>query len=338
MRTQFQRIFFDITGNCNAKCPWCMSGLYAIINKNFITPETFTKILDVLKANNALAPNGVLALYLWGEPFIHPKLNELCQIINNYPFPYSFSTNASKVPKIDKTFVKNLDHIIFSMPGFSQNAYDREHGFKFDKIKQNVETIVKECRAHGYRKDFIIGYHVYQFNLEELPQCEEWANKLNISFRPGYAIINNWWHVNGWIDNTLKPDVLKKISEDLFCFDIEKKIKDYYCPQYNLLAVDELGNVLNCCQVPKEKAFFRGNLLTDNYQDILSARIKNDVCKKCTESGLAYYLNNSLNTPKFYRRSLSQTIKYWQTRVNRAILDPQRTIKILSEKLHAKTS
>ena len=60
------------------------------------------------------------------------------------------------------------------------------------------------------------------------------------------------------------------------------------------------------------------------------------MCKKCTESGLAYYLNNSLHAPKFYRRSLYQTIKHLQIK-STCHPQSQRTLQILSEKIHAKS-
>ena len=304
----YNTIFYELCGLCNGKCPYCLSGEFRKPGGTFVGTELFDRTLSVIAKNGLLAPGGVIGLYNWGEPFLHPQLSELLHRVNEYAFSYGFSTNASKLPSIDKAFVKGLKYIRFSMPGFSQRSYDRIHGFRFEVIMENIKSIVRNCRHNGFQGNFFISYHVYQFNLHEIFRCEEFAQKWNITFSPVYAILNNWWHINALIDNKLDYGLLRRTSEDLFCSEIREKTamapESYSCPQYNLLAIDEASNLLLCCQVPPGKEFSCGNILTDDLTAMLHYRQNNPTCKECIRKGLSYYFHNSLNVPEFYVEAL----------------------------------
>jgi MoaA/NifB/PqqE/SkfB family radical SAM enzyme len=275
-----------------------------------------------LYQNRILRKDGVIGLYNWGEPFLHPKLAELLEVLNHFACRYSFSTNASKVPDIDSSFTRNLDQITFSMSGFSQSSYDRIHGLQFETITRNIETIVKKCRSHQYAGRFTVSFHVYRFNLEEIHACEQFCNRLGILFNPYYAILNNWWDILGWTNGTLSSERRQEIANDLFRLDIRLRHKaspsPYLCPQYQMLVIDENSNVLICCQVPKGEPFSCGNLLRDDFASILKNRLDHQVCKACIESGMAYYFNTSLVAPEFYRLTLGQRVRRLQHTARKA--------------------
>ena len=264
----FSNVFFDIVGFCNAKCPYCLTGAGADKNLKFIEVETFFKTLKKLKSNNIIDSNSVISIYNWGEPFLHPKINDIVDIINKLNLKYAVSTNASKIPEISKNFITNLEHLIYSMSGFSQKSYDRIHGFNFERIRENIEKFTKDLRSLGFKGPIMISYHIYQFNLDEINNCREFANRLGIVFNPYFAILNNWWDLNKLVNNQLPYDKLIKVSEDLFSFEIKTKMKnipqDYLCPQYNNLIINENADVLVCCQLPKNNPdFICGNILTE---------------------------------------------------------------------------
>ena len=299
--------YLDISGVCNAKCPYCLSGRYKMPGGKFIAVDVFEQVLKRLTELKIVDSKSVLGLYNWGEPFLHPRLSELVAITNRFEVPYAFSTNASVVPVIDRSFVHGLKMIIFSMSGFSQSSYDRIHGFNFQTICKNIEAIINSARAAGYRGVFRIHYHVYQFNMSEIARCEEFSRQLGIDLQLHYAILNHWDHLWAYVENKLPYPMLKEISQDLFCFRFRnltpESMESYRCPQYELLAIDECANVLLCCQVPKGDKYIAGNILHDDIENILHKRAHNDTCKHCIETGMARYLNTALEFDLLQRQN-----------------------------------
>lgn len=299
---KFKSIFVDISGICNAKCPYCLNGRYKMPGGKFIAVDVFEQVLKRLTELRIVGGTTVLGLYNWGEPFLHPQLTELIEITNTFGIPYSFSTNASVVPNIDSQFVKGLQAVIFSMPGFSQASYDRIHGFKFSSICMNIESIVGLARSAGYRGSVSIYYHVYQFNMSEIAQCEVFCRRLGIVLQLNYAILNHWDHLWAYFKDELPYPMLKQISQDLFSFRLRAlvpdSVKTYRCPQYDLFAIDEDANVLLCCQVPRGQQYSTGNILHDDFGEILRRRECNNMCSECISTGMARYLNSALQFPE----------------------------------------
>ncbi len=298
MTKPFRTIYLEISGICNGKCPYCLSGRYKMPDGKFIAVDVFEQILKRLTELRIVGTNTILGLYNWGEPFLHPRLGELVAITNRFEIPYSFSTNAAIVPDIDRQFVKGLKMIIFSMPGFSQSSYDRIHGFDFQSICRNIQTIVDRARSAGYKGIFRIHYHVYQFNMNKISQAEIFSRRLGIAVQLHYAILNHWDNLWAYVDSTLPYSMLKEASQDLFLFRLRNlvpdSVKSYRCPQYNLLVIDENANVPLCCQVPKGDQYSAGNILDDDINGIFQRRERNDICSKCISTGMARYLNTAL--------------------------------------------
>lgn len=305
MTTPFKTVFFDIVGFCNGKCPYCMSGSSCKHKGAWISPEKFEVTINKLLSTNAIDQKSAIGLYNWGEPFLHPNLDGIVEVMNKHKLKYIFSTNASNIPNISPNFVRGLDHIYFSMSGFSQASYTRIHGFKFEKICLNIKQIVASLRKNGYRGAITILFHIYQFNLNEIKTCHDFAQEIGVEFQPYFAILNNWDELIDYQNGRSSPAKLKKYSQDLLLFDFDEKIhnapKNYKCPQWEYLVLDEESNVLTCCQVPKyENKYIVGNVLKDTIDEIMARKKECAVCKECVGSGLAYYLNTSLACPEFY--------------------------------------
>jgi hypothetical protein len=204
------------------------------------------------------------------------------------------------------------------MPGFSQTSYDRIHGFKFSKIKANIEKIIKNARMAGFNGYSAILYHVYQFNLNEIEPARIFAKRLNIDFDPHLAIINEWDKMEAFVENRLSYNDLLRMSQELFLYKFNDTIphtpKNYTCPYGSILAIDESCNVLICCHSPKyNSSFVVGNLLKDNILKILADKMSNSVCKKCVDTGLAYYINNSSESIYFGNCSNNLSMKFYNT-------------------------
>ena len=309
----FPIVFFDIVGICNAKCPYCTTGANKKSPGGIISTKLFSDTLKQLLKKGAIDSQSTIYLYNWGEPFLHPDINGIVNVINDLKLTYAISTNAARVPEINKAFVENLREVLFSMPGFSQESYDRIHGFKFEKIKLKIVTLVGNLRSHGFKGDFIIAYHVYRFNLNEMKKCEVFANSIGAEFSLGtQSLMTGGSFKHGWMDHY----PMKKRYEFQRNFlptgikeTMDNAPKDYICPQLDLLVIDENTHVLTCCAMPKNHPDCLSiDINSEDIEAALKHRADCPVCIRCKNSGLAYYLNTALFFPEFYRLGSKQIL------------------------------
>lgn len=293
----FPHVFFEIVGACNAKCPYCVTGAGNAPPGKVLSPEVFHDALEALVRSGAIEPATILHLQNWGEPFLHPRLHDIISVVNDFGLRHIISTNASVIPEIDEPLTRNLNAGIISMPGFSQDSYDKIHQLDFESIKRNIARMAGEARALGCKGNFRIHYHVYQFNLDEMKLCGEFAEQVGAGFYPYCAIMIDWWTLNRWLDNTLPPERLQAASEQLLLERMREVMKQspkpYACPQYDHLVLDEQANILTCCLLPRNHPeYSSGNVLRGNLELALKGRFPRNACKGCLEKGIAYLIHN----------------------------------------------
>lgn len=126
-----------------------------------------------------------------------------------------------------------------------------------------------------------------------------------------------------FINKRSPKEEVDKVLRDLFNLeDIENKMKsspkDYVCPQFNYLIIDENAHMITCCQLARNhKEYSCGTILDTDIEIILNKRKNHLVCRECMGSGLAYYLNNSMAMPDFYKRSAKQKILALKQRIKK---------------------
>ncbi len=302
----FNTVYFEISSACNGKCPYCITGRNkSTVKPTFVDLDLFTAACHRMVKLGILSERSLLHLYLWGEPTLHPHFSELLQRIENLPFGVAISTNASKVPNISSSFVKKVHFVRFSCCGTSQNSYSHIHGFDVTKVHQNIVDFVKTARAKGSKAFFSYNFHIYQFNIDEIPYAKEFCKQLDIEFSPNLAIINDWDLTKRWVANALTVEEERCIGQDLFNYMPAKLLKNapanYHCPQEQYLILNELGNILICCQTPSTEAYSLGHILDPNVAEHIANRQKGEICKHCTSTGMAYMFNNSLYCPSIFK-------------------------------------
>ena len=255
--------------------------------------DTFDVTLQNLERLNLIDSQSEIHLYNWGELFLHPDLQNIIRVINNHNLRYCISTNASIVPQIDEAFITNLIAVRFSMCGFSQQSYNRIHKFKFDRITENISKIVSRLRSLGYDQWIDICFHVYRFNANEIRECKRFANDLGVSLIFGDAYLADWWQFESFINDTLPNEKRREILDDLFIdgISIENVPEGWRCPQWDILVIDERGEVPVCCFLPNNHPSYSLGILDKRSTRRLRNRPNLPICKTCMESGIAYRIH-----------------------------------------------
>lgn len=299
-RLPFRNVYFEICGLCNARCFYCVTGNKASRAPRGMVPvELFSAALQKLLQHGWIDPQkSVMNLFTWGEPFLHPKLDEIIGCCNDRGFRYVMSSNASVVPVVDEGFCRNLAQLIFSMPGYSQASYDRIHGFRFETVRDNITRIVGEVRRYNPRVSFQLNFHLYRFNTHEVEAGEAFARQLGMQFNPYYAYINSLNQFCGWIIGDLPAGESKRIEAELFTGVMREGLaagaalipEGYRCPQLDYLTVDEFANVATCCGLPRDyRDYACGNLLLDDPEAILRAKVTRSACTRCVSAGFSRF-------------------------------------------------
>lgn len=264
----------------------------------FIDLEMFKKIVQYCEKNNFMKPTSYIDLYIWGEPFLHPQLKEIIHYLNKEKLYFQISSNASIPIIFSEEELAYCVAIHFSMPGFSQESYDRVHMFNFEKIKYNIELMADNYynKAGLQRGRLFNIFHMYQYNLIEIPDAINFSYKVGATFRPYVASFLSQ-EGEEYVMHTLSRERLEKASRELLLTTLEKtlygvEIPGNYCKLYDEITINEKGQVMQCCAYPD---FILGNLFDMKAEEINKIKDKSERCVRCRKLGLDYGGNLSLH-------------------------------------------
>lgn len=287
-------VYWDITGRCNAKCKYCHTGVSSHPHGGDIDVNMFSDAINILKAKNLLSESARFHLYVWGDPMLHPRLDEILKILQNYNYHYVLSTNLGYRINFQRGWFNYLDEFIISMCGFSQESYNKIHKLNFDTVKANIINLVNMAVKAGYdTKKIIIAHHIYQFNIEEIPNLYNFTKELQLKYHPYYAKFGDLDMTYRFIKGLLTTEEWKSVSSEVFGNQIRKRIQNNPqngCRQFDRLVLDEKCNVLTCCCLPRNHASYAiTNLFEAGFYKKLSKWVPNENCVFCIKNGLSQY-------------------------------------------------
>lgn len=302
----FRELFWDICGVCNANCTYCCNGKNSISglshkkHSSLIKSEDFFVAINHLYKKKQIAPNvTTINLYNWGEPLLHPELDKILEFLTDSDYKFNLSTNGASEKKFSSKVIKNMGNLTFSMSGFSQKSYDRIHGFDFEKVKQNVQKMIEKLVSNNFKGKLAISFHVYRFNVSEVSKARKYFSSMPVTFTPILAYLNGssmmFDYCSGKYPSTLKNKIEREIFFEHY-FNVNKN-KNYVCPQYKILVLDEYCNVVLCCGADKStKGASLGNIFNVDFRSLKNTRIQSPVCVKCRKLNIDYIWHN----PKKY--------------------------------------
>ncbi len=304
----YSKVFFEISDTCNALCPWCERGSRnrkirpPISNvksrgDKFIPLELFVETIDFLLSKGLIKSRmSEIYLYNWGEPLLHPQFYDILDFLRSRKLFVGISTNGSIVLE-SKVLLDHVNLLCISMPGFTQQSYDRVHGFSFKKIVHNIKSIVENAKKSGCYPDNIRLYaHKYKQNKDEIKPIMAFAEYLGIKVMATSAFFNCFEYSKQYIQNTMPEHILKQARRDLFLLDREHFVKPetpfmskINCNQWRILTLSHRGRPSVCCGVDLESEAYELFDFKDHphitYEKINEIRKNHHFCQLCRHIG-----------------------------------------------------
>lgn len=305
-----QDFFIEIETRCNARCYFCDTGNKSRNpHRKSMDVGLFEKVIDHGVQLGMIDNETYINLFDRGEPSLHPKISEIIRILESRRLLYKISSNCGFIPRLnDDVMLNGLSQFIISMPGFSQESYDKIHRLPFEKVKSNIDIILAEYKRRGFRGDTVMSLHTYRFNTHELLPAQEFCNERGIIFSPYFAFFADSQMSMHFSQGTLDESAMRRAESELFLDKLTQQIKNspknYWCPQYDRVTVNELGELVLCCGAPRvgndyAEGFVLGNFIDLTAEQVMARKLSASVCEGCKSSGNAYLNHNSLRPSEY---------------------------------------
>jgi MoaA/NifB/PqqE/SkfB family radical SAM enzyme len=294
--------FLDIVGTCNLRCPSCPTGNFSnneFINlkkpKGFMPMNLFQKIIDKIALfQNPKSTN--LYLYNWGEPLLHPNIEEILNIASEKHFKIFISSNLNVNTDFKNILKYNINQFRISTSGFFDKTYTKTH------LKGNVHLV----KSNMYRIKYLIDkynldlnievcYHLYKHNLkEDYSSMKELCNELNFSFKPIVAGFVNVEKLIKYKANNLSRNDSTFIEDLIIDLTTEEQSTEtkIQCNLYdNQIVINFDGSVALCCGVYDPYYTLKSKFIDIEWKNINNEKtIFSETCGKCIKIGINNYL------------------------------------------------
>ena len=273
------------------------------LNECYMHYKEFVKLYEHLYDNKIIEKSTILMLYNWGEPLLNKDYVQIIEFLAEKGQRFSISTNASKVELVHKkSAYKNCDSFTFSMSGFSQESYNRIHGFSFEKIKKNILELNKNIKENGFCGDGSISFHVYKFNKCEIQEAKKFADSLQLRFNPYYPYFNGNSMMQAYLENTMQKNKKDLAEEELYLSHVKDIIsarpENYECCIKDIITINSEGILTLCCASDDACSNFKWGSAYNikSFEQMKKKReemLVSDTCAKCRQLGMDYWIDKN---------------------------------------------
>jgi MoaA/NifB/PqqE/SkfB family radical SAM enzyme len=290
----------DILGSCNLKCPSCPHSIIGTeVPKGSMNIKTFKSVFDKIITDTPSISH--VSLYSWGEPFLHPYLDQIIDYVHEKNVAVALSSNLSIKfgDRIEKIIKSNPDYLKVSLSGFYPKAYNNTHaGGDINLVKKNLILIRSLLDKYNAKTLIDINYHLYKDNSgENIKQMEKFADDLGFVISKTYALVMPLERVISHLENN--PDFQTKQLENNLLVTIDEGIKasskfslpKNTCPfRENQININSDLTVPVCCVVwERDKNVVAENFLKTNLNEINLNKKQVKLCNKCMKLNLPEY-------------------------------------------------
>lgn len=314
-----EAVYFNITSDCNLSCVYCYKG--GVKKNEYMDPSNALVFLSSIEKVNPKCN----IIITGGEPFLHPELFKLLDLIRQKGFTCSILTNATLINDACVEKLKeydNLTNIQVSIDGITEATHKMTRGNSYAKTMKGINAIIKS------NLNYSLAPTIHDKNLSEVYDIAHFAFSNNGGFTPnnlrnfpgsdsnGFSLSNS--NLTSILEE-VEGKLVKEFGEDYYQF--RKRgfiVKDcdrnnFICGMaHSLFEIDFNGDVYPCHLLHTHELKL-GNLLVESLEDIIEKVEQSGLrkftyeiekCSKCQfmstcgggcKAG-AYYENGRLDT------------------------------------------
>ena len=296
--------FIDIVGACNLSCPSCPTGNFQKIDYSgqkrltgFMEIKTFSSIISKI-AEYQDPTKTSLHLYNWGEPLLHPKLDEILKLASGKDYKIFISSNLNTTNNLSPLLDNRVNFLRISNSGYYQDTYKRTHRRgNINLVKSNMYQLRHLIDKKNSNIDVELCYHMYKSNTgKDYIKMKELCDELDFRFAPIIANFVSVEKVMQFLKNEIRFQDKEIIENLLLCINeaikISNRKKSKSCELYsNQIIINFDGSTSLCCGVYDPIYSLHKNILRDSISDIQKSKNKfSKYCDECMDMGIHNYL------------------------------------------------
>ncbi|MDH7514415.1 MAG: radical SAM protein [Bacteroidota bacterium] len=170
-------VTIEPTNLCNLHCPECPSGSGALRRREgYMDYDAFVEIVD------EIAPDVVaVQLFFQGEPFLHPRIEDMISYAHRKRLFVSVSTNAHFIDEdnAERILRAGVDKLIVSLDGATEESYRSYRvGGNFSRVIGALKALHRcRCAGIGKRCELVVQCLVTRGNEPEIPRMRALARR-----------------------------------------------------------------------------------------------------------------------------------------------------------------
>jgi radical SAM protein with 4Fe4S-binding SPASM domain len=168
----------ELTNYCNLNCPVCPIGIREMRrDPKAMDVSLFEHLMDELGPYLLTA-----SLWAWGEPLLHPRLEEILRIARKHPVITLLSTNGQNLCEeavINALITAPPTYLIMAIDGLTDDTHSKFRvGAKLDPILSGVRRLAEKKRKEGIEFPRLhMRYMVMKHNEHEVSRLKNFARE-----------------------------------------------------------------------------------------------------------------------------------------------------------------
>jgi radical SAM protein with 4Fe4S-binding SPASM domain len=281
-------ISFELTNNCNLKCPECASGSDLMKReRGFMDFGLYKKAILELKPFLYY-----INFYFQGEPMLHPQFFSFPGLSAGINTAVSTNGHFLSVENSEKLAKSGLNKLIVSLDGMSQEVYSRyRQKGELEKVISGIRNVDAARKKFHSSLKMELQFLVNRHNEHQIPEAERFAKEVDASLKLKSMQVISDNDKEKWMPASSKFRRYEEINGKII---IKNSMRDRCLRLWFNPVITWDGLVIPCC-FDKDAEFVMGDLNKESFRTIWNnARYKEfrknvftrrksiGICRNCT--------------------------------------------------------